>query len=105
MSVTPYLFPCGVKCISVTLAAPGDRWTETGRLAPNSHILTEPSIEPVRSVMGGREGGREEEEEEDGEEEGRRGELALKEDRGRTETYSRPVLGVRQSSLLRQHCV
>ncbi len=44
------LFPSGVNRIMVTLAPePGGIWVETGRGLPNSHITTEPSIQPVRS--------------------------------------------------------
>ena len=44
------LFPWGVNLIRVTEGAvPGFLSNETGLGVPNSHITTEPSIEPVRS--------------------------------------------------------
>ena len=48
--MTLTLFPSGVNLIIVTLAPiPGALWVDTGRGVPNSHITTDPSMDPVKS--------------------------------------------------------
>lgn len=51
-SATPNLLPCWLNRTRVTLAkAPAERGVETGWLCPHSHNWTEPSCEPVKSVI------------------------------------------------------